>query len=96
MKQVQRLGEDNCNNGLDAIWSVKLFQHFFVHFWFPPKCQLLVSIQTVLYVCKLAGQSALAPMQKRFSASIQFAILPAGALAHRNDEMPPLFHSNVG
>jgi hypothetical protein len=82
--------------GWMQFWSVKLFQQFFVHFWFPPKCQLLVYIQTVLYVCKPAGQPALAPMQKHASASIQFAIPSTGVLAHRNDGMPPLFYSNVG
>jgi hypothetical protein len=82
--------------GLMQFWSVKLFQKFFIHFWFPPKCQLLVSIQTVLYVCEPAGQPALAPMQKRALASIRFAIPSAGALAHQNDGMPPLFYSNVG
>jgi hypothetical protein len=77
-------------------WSVELFQQFVVLFWFLPKYQLLVSIQTILYVCKLAHEPILALMQKRALASIQFAISCAGELVHWNDGMPPLCYSNVG
>jgi hypothetical protein len=35
--------------GWMQFWSYKIFQQFFVRFWFLPKCHLWVSIQTVLH-----------------------------------------------
>ncbi len=50
VEQVQRLGEDSCNDGSMQFRPIKLFQQLFINFWVPAKCQLFVSIQTVYVV----------------------------------------------
>jgi hypothetical protein len=42
-------GKKIATMGLMQFLSYKLFQQFFVRFWFLPKCQLWVSIQTASY-----------------------------------------------
>ncbi len=58
MKQVNRLGEDNFNDGQDWFLAWKKSEEFFVRQGFPPFSESPISIWTVLCLCQflvLAG-----------------------------------------
>ncbi len=57
MKQVNRLGEDNFNDGHDRFLAWKKIRTIFVCQGFPPFSKSPISIWTVLYVCQMCANT---------------------------------------